>query len=329
MREDDPGGRKPGAMASPPSPGGAEGRGALRGAGPRLPGLPGVRARTRKEHARRVPHGPAPARRVPRGAGSRRDRGVWGRRRLLRPATGKPPQRGGGRAPSSPGDDQPQDGVPALVLPAPSPGGADRRRSEAVGRAAGEEPQAPWVLSHGEVTKLVDSAKGNDPTTCMTGPFLELMYGCGLQASEAVGLELTDIDLRRGFVRRRQGARRSGWCRRERSRGALRAICAWSALSQRSPRAGPVRELPQAADPAGALQDHPAPREGGRARGQDEPAHTLRHTFATHLLGRRRPALGPGDVWLRDVSDDLSSTRTLDRADQRGLLQGASAGGAT
>ena len=30
---------------------------------------------------------------------------------------------------------------------------------------------------------------------------LEVMYGCGLRASEAVGLEVNDVDLRRGFVR--------------------------------------------------------------------------------------------------------------------------------
>ena len=27
------------------------------------------------------------------------------------------------------------------------------------------------------------------------------MYGCGLRASEAIGLEIGDVDLRRGFVR--------------------------------------------------------------------------------------------------------------------------------
>ena len=57
------------------------------------------------------------------------------------------------------------------------------------------------MLSHGEVTKLLDSAKGADPIDLRDRALLELMYGCGLRASEAVGLELTDIDLRRGFVR--------------------------------------------------------------------------------------------------------------------------------
>jgi len=59
----------------------------------------------------------------------------------------------------------------------------------------------PHVLSHGEVTKLLDSAGGSDPIAQRDRAMLELMYGCGLRASEAVGLELTDIDLRRGFVR--------------------------------------------------------------------------------------------------------------------------------
>ena len=59
----------------------------------------------------------------------------------------------------------------------------------------------PNVLSHGEVTKLLDSAKGADPMDLRDRALLEVMYGCGLRASEAVGLELTDVDLKRGFVR--------------------------------------------------------------------------------------------------------------------------------
>ena len=58
-------------------------RRALRGARPRLPRLPGVRARPGPQHARRLPQRSLPVRRLPRQARSRRDRGGARRRRRL------------------------------------------------------------------------------------------------------------------------------------------------------------------------------------------------------------------------------------------------------
>jgi integrase/recombinase XerD len=59
----------------------------------------------------------------------------------------------------------------------------------------------PQVLSQAEVTKLLESADGADPISLRDRALLEVMYGCGLRASEAIGLEIGDVDLRRGFVR--------------------------------------------------------------------------------------------------------------------------------
>ena len=46
--------------------------------------------------------------------------------------------------------------------------GAGRSRSHGDGRAAHQERKLPQVLSHGEVTKLLDSAKGSEPIDCAT-----------------------------------------------------------------------------------------------------------------------------------------------------------------
>ena len=54
----------------------------------------------------------------------------------------------------------------------------------------------PQVLSHAEVTKLLDSARGADPIALRDRALLEVMYGCGLRASEAIGLDVGDADLR-------------------------------------------------------------------------------------------------------------------------------------
>ena len=59
----------------------------------------------------------------------------------------------------------------------------------------------PHVLSQAEVTKLLESAREADPISLRDRALLEVMYGCGLRASEAIGLEIGDVDLRRGFVR--------------------------------------------------------------------------------------------------------------------------------
>ena len=59
----------------------------------------------------------------------------------------------------------------------------------------------PQVLSYAEVKKLLETATGTTPIELRDRALLEVMYGCGLRASEVAGLEVTDFDLRRGFVR--------------------------------------------------------------------------------------------------------------------------------
>src|SRR6266576_794248 len=59
----------------------------------------------------------------------------------------------------------------------------------------------PRVLSYAEVKRLLESVNGAEPIALRDRALLEVMYGCGLRASEAVGLDVNDIDLRRGFVR--------------------------------------------------------------------------------------------------------------------------------
>jgi integrase/recombinase XerD len=145
----------------------------------------------------------------------------------------------------------------------------------------------PHVLSQAEVTKLLDSAAGADPIAVRDRALLEVMYGCGLRASEAIGLEAGDVDLRRGFVRPH------GKGSKERivplGSQAARAI-------ERYQRAGRSELVGERVERklfvnfrGGALtrqglykiiQRHA--KEAG-LDGKMSP-HTLRHTFATHLL---------------------------------------------
>ena len=85
----------------------------------------------------------------------------------------------------------------------------------------------PNVLSHGEVTKLLDSAKGADPMDLRDRALLEVMYGCGLRASEAVGPRADGRGPEAGLrAPARQGLEGAGGAARERRVGGDHAVSA-------------------------------------------------------------------------------------------------------
>src|SRR5439155_19089422 len=61
----------------------------------------------------------------------------------------------------------------------------------------------PRVLSRADVARLLEQPRGGEPLALRDRALLELMYACGLRASEAVGLELADLDLDEGLLRAR------------------------------------------------------------------------------------------------------------------------------
>jgi integrase/recombinase XerD len=145
----------------------------------------------------------------------------------------------------------------------------------------------PHVLSHGEIKKLLAQPRGSEPAALRDRALLELMYACGLRASEATGLEVGDVDLERGFVRP------YGKGSKERlvplGRQAADAVRHYL-RSGRPELVGSSTERKLFVNQRGGGLT----RQGlykiirGHARsagldGKMSP-HTLRHTFATHLL---------------------------------------------
>jgi integrase/recombinase XerD len=145
----------------------------------------------------------------------------------------------------------------------------------------------PQVLNYSEVQKLLAAPRGDEPTVLRDRALLEVMYACGLRASETIGLELTDIDAREGFLRAR------GKGSKERlvplGRKAIAAISVYL-RSARPKLVGDRHESKLFVNFRGG----PLSRQGlykivqrhARAAGlggQMSP-HTLRHSFATHLL---------------------------------------------
>src|SRR4051794_21724178 len=59
----------------------------------------------------------------------------------------------------------------------------------------------PQVLSRAEVKRLLEAPRGTEPRSLRDRALLELMYACGLRASEAIGLEVADVDLEDGVLR--------------------------------------------------------------------------------------------------------------------------------
>ena len=182
----------------------------------------------------------------------------------------------------------------------------------------------PQVLNYAEVQKLLASPRGDEPTTLRDRALLEVMYACGLRASETIGLELADIDLHEGFLRAR------GKGSKERlvplGRQAIAAITGYL-RGGRPKLVGDRHEAKLFLNFRGGpltrqglykiVQRHA--RDAGLA-GQMSP-HTLRHSFATHLLaGRLRPARRAGDARPRRHRDDPDVHAPLRRAAEGGLL---------
>jgi integrase/recombinase XerD len=179
----------------------------------------------------------------------------------------------------------------------------------------------PQVLNYSEVQRLLAAPRGGEPTALRDRALLEVMYACGLRASETIGLEVGDIDLHAGFLRAR------GKGSKERlvplGRQAIAAISAYM-------RGGRPKLVGERHEPklfvnfrGGRLsrqglykivQRHA--REAGLA-GRMSP-HTLRHSFATHLLAGGcdlravQEMLGHADIATTQVYTHLSGQRLKD-----------------
>jgi integrase/recombinase XerD len=188
-------------------------------------------------------------------------------------------------------------------------------------RAPRKRQRLPQVLGRDEVAKLLGAPRGTGPAALRDRALLELMYACGLRASEATGLELRDLDLRAGVLR----ARGKGSKERlvpigreaiaatraylERGRPALVGLGDEPRVFVNRRGTGLTRQglykIVQRHARAVGLHDRMSP-------------HTLRHTFATHLLAggcdlrSLQEMLGHADVATTQIYTHLSAERVKD-----------------
>ncbi len=144
----------------------------------------------------------------------------------------------------------------------------------------------PKLLSVDQIVELLDAIDISVPLGLRDRTMFETLYGGGLRVSELVGMNLEDIDLEGQMVRVRGKGRRERLC----PIGKMATGCLDHWLNVRRPET-----LDEPAVFLNRFGKRLTARSVGRlleehltAHGLDPSAspHTLRHSFATHMLDR-------------------------------------------
>lgn len=148
----------------------------------------------------------------------------------------------------------------------------------------------PHFLSTEEIGQLLDAPPATQPLGMRDRAILETMYSAGLRVSETVGVNDEDLDFENGLVRVR------GKGKRERlaplGSFAMRAVKRWvqeRKLSPKEPKGGAAPVFVNkfggrlTTRSVGRMLEKHLKHVGLDAR---TTPHTLRHSFATHLLDR-------------------------------------------
>jgi len=188
-------------------------------------------------------------------------------------------------------------------------------------RAPRQSRKLPQVLSRDEVARLLEQPSGTQAPALRDRALLEVMYACGLRASEATGLEVGDVDLETGVLR----ARGKGSKERLVPIGSAAGQALAAYLQRGRPKLVGDRLEPHLfLNHRGAgltrqglykiVQRHA--RSAGLASKMSP--HTLRHTFATHLLvggcdlRSLQEMLGHADIATTQLYTHLSADRLKD-----------------
>ncbi len=179
----------------------------------------------------------------------------------------------------------------------------------------------PKVLSRDEVNRLLEQPRGVTPAALRDRALLETMYACGLRASEAITLTLSELDLDAAILR----AHGKGSKERLVPIGSTAVTTLRAYLAQGRPRLVGLCDEPHVfVNRRGTglsrqglykiVQGHAA----GAGLQQRMSPHTLRHTFATHLLAggcdlrSLQEMLGHADIGTTQIYTHLSTDRLRD-----------------
>jgi len=188
-------------------------------------------------------------------------------------------------------------------------------------RAPRSRAKLPRVLTRDQVNRLLEQPRGSTPAGLRDAALLETMYAAGLRASEAIGLELADIDLEAGVL----VARGKGSKERIVPIGRTAVARLRRYLDQGRPRlVGLEDEVHVFVNARGRSLSrqglYKIVQRHARSAGLDSrmSPHTLRHTFATHLLAggcdlrSLQEMLGHADIGTTQIYTHLSDERLRD-----------------
>jgi integrase/recombinase XerD len=199
--------------------------------------------------------------------------------------------------------------------------GAIRRDPTEVVEAPRPPRRLPRVLSVGDAAALVEAPDATTPEGARDRAMLELLYAAGLRASECLGLRVEDVNLSAGYVvctgkgnRQRLvpvGAQALEWIRRylaDARPSLARRGDSGALFLGRSGRALSRQALWKLL------------KKSGRRAGIRAPVspHTLRHSFASHLLERGadlrsvQTMLGHADISTTQIYTHLPSSAVRD-----------------
>jgi len=179
----------------------------------------------------------------------------------------------------------------------------------------------PRVLTRDQVNLLLSQPKGSGGAAVRDRALLETMYACGLRASEAIALKVGELDLKAGvLIAHGKGSK-------ERlvpiGSSAVESLTVY--MERVRPRLIGLRDEPHVFV---NLRGHALSRQGlykivqrhARTAGLESQMspHTLRHTFATHLLAggcdlrALQEMLGHADIGTTQMYTHLSNQRLRD-----------------
>ncbi len=145
----------------------------------------------------------------------------------------------------------------------------------------------PRVLTVDEIFALVKAPKGDDFLALRDRAIIELLYGAGLRVSELVSLKLSQLSLELRVVRvkGKGNKERLAPFGREAQKALRLYLEAREALLKKTKKESPYLFLNYRAGPLTARSVHRLIKKYALILGLPAVSpHTLRHSFATHLL---------------------------------------------
>ncbi|MEO8043176.1 MAG: site-specific tyrosine recombinase XerD [Acidobacteriota bacterium] len=180
----------------------------------------------------------------------------------------------------------------------------------------------PKFLNQAEIDLLLAAPDVSTETGLRDRALLELMYACGLRVSEAVDVKMQDIDIDSGILtttgkgsktrRVPVGSSAVGW---------LQSYLAWRRKNQNIE----IQNLfvTAAGKPLNRQLIYELVRNYGQKAGlQDISPHTLRHSFATHLVQNRadirsvQQMLGHADISTTQIYTHMTDAHLRKSYDQ-------------